>query len=114
MKILITETFKSFVKDNFKKVKIDYPAFAQRISKKISNKIYLKDPIYKLKLYIGDLAYRMVMISANNRTVPLMIFQKKDKTVWENIIWTKELALLVSFYADKTNTDILQWKYDEY
>jgi len=38
MKILITETFKHFVKDNFKKLEIDYPVFAQRISKKISNK----------------------------------------------------------------------------
>jgi|GEM_PF-4271173 len=80
MKILITETFKRFVKDNFKRLEIDYPAFAQRINKKISSKIYLKDPIYKLKLYIGDMAYRMVMISANNTTVPLLIFQKKDKT----------------------------------
>ena len=79
MKILIMETFKHFVKDNFKKLEIDYPVFAQRISKKISNKIYLKDPIYKLKLYIGDVAYRMVMISANNHTVPLLIFHKKDK-----------------------------------
>jgi len=114
MKILITGTFKHFVKDNFKKLEIDYPVFAQRISKKISNKIYLKDPIYKLKLYIGDVAYRMVMISANNHTVPLLIFHKKDKTAWENVIWTKELALLVSFYADRANTDILQWKYDEY
>ena len=67
--------------------------------------MYLKRPIMKFKIKINRLSYRIVWLVKNEKIVPILIFLKKDKKFWENIIWNKELEILINHYSSKMEFD---------
>jgi hypothetical protein len=76
--------------------------------------MYLKRPIMKFKIKINNLSYRVVWLVKEDKIVPILIFLKKDKKHWENLIWNKELEILINHYSWKMQLDVKNKDIKEY
>jgi hypothetical protein len=114
MKVYITKTFESFLNKNFSNYYIDYFELSEKLKYWFLDNIYLKRPIMKFKIKINNLSYRIVWIVKWDIIVPIVIFLKKDKTFWENLIWNKELEILINYYSLKIKKDLDENKYFVY
>ena len=114
MKVIITKTFEKFLNKHFSNYFIDLAYLSQELKKSFKDEIYLKRPIMKFKLKINKLSYRLVWLVKNNKIVPILIFLKKDKNFWENIIWNKELEILINHYSSKMQVDFENGEIKEY
>ena len=106
MKVHITKTFEKFISKHFSNYFIDLENLSLEIKKSFKSEIYLKRPIMKFKIKINRLSYRVVWLVKDDKIVPILIFLKKDKNVWENLIWNKELEILINHYSWKMQEDI--------
>ncbi len=106
MEILITKTFEKFISKHFSNYFIDLEDFSFEIKKSFFEEMYLKRPIMKFKIKINRLSYRVVWLVKNEKIVPILIFLKKDKKKWENLICNKELEILINHYSWKIQLDI--------
>lgn len=111
MKIIITKSFevkyykwlkKYFELDLFirKLIKIDF--------------INLKDPYYKIKFNIKWIALRWVIYKSKwDNIVPMVLYLKKDKKYWTNIIW-KLFKWIIVLSRKNSIWDIKSWNYIVY
>ena len=106
MDVYISKTFTKFVSKNLSNYFIDFEVLSKELKKSFNDNIYIKRPIMKFKIKINWLSYRLVWIVKDNKIVPLLIYLKKDKAKWWNIVWNNELEILVNHYSSKIKKDI--------
>ena len=111
MEVKITKTFEKFISKHFSNYFIDLEDFSIELKKSFLSEIYLKRPIMKFKIKINSVSYRVVWLVKNEKIVPILIFLKKDKNFWENLIWNKELEILINHYSSKIKLDIYNKNY---
>ena len=109
MKVIITKTFEKFLSKYFSNYYIKLQDLSNELIKSFKNEIYLKRPIIKFKIRLNKLSYRVVWIIKEDKIVPILIFLKKDKNFWENLIWNKELEILINHYSIKMWIDFKKW-----
>ena len=114
MKVIITKTFEKFLSKHFSNYFIDLEDFSQELKKSFKGEIYLKRPILKFKIKLNKLSYRVVWLVKEEKIVPILIFLKKDKNFWENLIWNKELEILINHYSTKMWIDFKEWNIKEF
>lgn len=106
MIVYITKTFENILDKSFSNYFIDLDKFSQELKKSFINNIYLKRPIMKFKIKLNWVSYRVVWLIKWNIILPILIYLKKDKKSWDNIIWNKELKILINHYSSKMEFDI--------
>lgn len=114
MQIYFTQTFEKFLDKYFSNYFIDLLEFSEMLKKSFSDNLYLKRPVMKFKIKLNWVSYRVVWIIKWEIILPILIFHKKEKKFWENLIWNKELEILIDFYATKHQSDIENKKYKIY
>ena len=85
MKIIITKSFEKKYILKFKK----YFSIEELIDtlREERNKIILNYPYYKFKFQINNVAFRWIVMIVEDSIIPFVLYLKKDKKYWENIIW---------------------------
>lgn len=111
MEVYITKTFESILNKGFWKYFIDLHTLAKELKRAFHNDIYIKRPIMKFKIRLNWVSYRIVWLVKWDIIVPILIYLKKDKKHGENIIWNKELEILINHYSPNIEKDI---KWNEY
>lgn len=112
MKIIITDTFSKNFLNKLKKYFSIWELVDELKKEKIN--IKLKDPFYKIKLKLNLVDFRgVVLLVFDDKIVPLMLYLKKDKQNWENIIWSKYKAKILE-NQNKISKDLEDWKFKIY
>ena len=114
MKVYITKTFEKFILKHFSNYFIDINEFSEQIKKTFLDDIYLKRPLMKFKIKINQLSYRIVWIVKDEKIIPILVFLKRDKKIWENLIWNRELEILINHYSSKIKLDMDNKKFKIY
>lgn len=112
MKIIISETFENKFLSKLKK----YFTVSELVNelKREKNDIYLKEPFYKLKLKLNLVDFRWVLLLIDNdKIVPIMLYLKKDKKNWENIIWSTQKLKILSI-QERISEDLIKWNFKVY
>jgi len=112
MKVIITNTFDRKFLNKLKK----YFSVLELVNelKREKSAIVLKDPFCKIKLKLNYVDFRGVVLFVHeDKIIPLMLYLKKDKNNWENIIWNlfKTKILESQLQASK---DLENWKFKVY
>ncbi len=111
MKIIITKYFEKNYLKKFKKY-FSLKEFLEIIETKQHTFISLHEPFFKFKNNINWVAFRwIIFISIQNNLVPLSVFLKKDKKLWENISWQTTEDIIEKDF-EKTKVDIKNWDYE--
>jgi hypothetical protein len=112
MKIIISKTFnKKYLQ------KLSKYFSTEELVNKLKNKetnICLKYPHFKIKLKIGLVEFRwIILIKDNKYIIPIVICLKKDKNCWENIMWSKYEKQALNI-QEKVFIDIQNKDYEAY
>jgi len=112
MKIIITNTFeKKFL---WKLTKYFTVSNLVEKLKKEQIKITLKDPFYKIKFKLNLVDFRwIVLIVEDDKIIPLMLYLKKDKKNWENIIWSEYENRILEIQK-RVSIDLENWDFKVY
>lgn len=104
MKVIISNTFNKKYLHRLSRY-FSILEFSDKL-KKYNNNICLKYPYFKIKVKIKLVEFRwIVLIRDNKYIIPLIIYLKKDKNCWENIIWNKYESEILSM-NEKSLSDI--------
>ena len=106
MQVYITKTFEYLIDKSFSNYFIDLDKLSQELKKSFTDNLYLKRPIMKFKVKINWVSYRIVWLVKWDAILPILIYLKKDKKSWDNLIWNKELEILINHYSSKIEYDI--------
>ena len=104
MKIIITDTFSKKFLNKLKKYFTVWELIDEL--KKEKSNIVLKEPYYKIKLKLNLVDFRgIVLLIYDDKIVPLILYLKKDKQNWENILWNTNKARILE-NQDKASKDL--------
>jgi len=109
MKVLITERFE---KKYYKKFQNHFTLNTLSIflKSKSHTLILLHSPFQKFKGKVWNSEIRWVAVVIKNTIIPITIFLKKDKSLWENISWKTQESLILEEY-DFATKDVREKKY---
>ena len=109
MKVIITDSFNKKFLSKMKKY-FSTNDFVLELKKEKPD-IVLKEPIHKVKLKLNLVDFRwVILILFEDNIVPLLLFLKKNKQNWENIIWNTHKDKILDM-QEKVSRDLENWNY---
>lgn len=112
MKIIISKTFEKKFLNKFNKYFTTHDLVEKLKKEQIH--VTLKIPFYKLKFKLKLVDFRwVVLIIEDDKIVPLMLYLKKDKKNWENIIWSEYENRILEMQKN-ISIDLEKWDFKVY
>lgn len=113
MKIILSNQFIIDFENDFKKYWISYQWLVLKL--KETKIINLKNPYFKIKIYINWISLRWIWIFNNKNTVvPLFFVLKKDKKFWDNLILNKVILNKINKLFERYWEDFNKWNFIEF
>ncbi len=112
LKIIITQTFLKEYKKTCRNTSIQLLTKAIFAQKNIGS-IYLKRPILKLKLQIGNIHVRIAWKYMEDTLLffPIIIYKKSNKNLWNNLTWDS-IKNNIDNKMQKLYNDLQEWNHE--